>query len=431
MIFLQKYNIITSFLKRTQRVLALVVCGVLGVCRVSAQQDTLEQVTFIDSSIVALVNDYRFAQAVTMLEQEMEAQKKANVDVSKFSQEVEKVERCEQMISVTENVCFIDSLVLPKSEMLSRLPLSAEIGFVGALSEVNPQLASKYDTIRHLSSYMNSIKDRTYLTMKDSAGVNKLYSSHVLMGNWTDPLPLSGVANLDGNQGYPFMCVDGTTFYYSMESAKGLGGYDIYVTRYIVDGDRFLTPELLSMPYNSPANDYFYIYDEGKGIGCFATDRRQPKDSVCIYFFIPNLERHVHNADSLSEDSLRNYARILSIKDTWKDTEKVAQFKEQLYKKESSISGATYKFIINDDIVYTNLEQFKKESAREIAEHWIRALEQLNELQENLEQKRNEYSAGNNQHLIREFILNAEQKIVTLRKAINRLEKDMRREELR
>jgi hypothetical protein len=139
----------------------------------------------------------------------------------------------------------------------------------------------------------------------------------------------------------------------------------------------------------------------------------------------------VHNADSLSEDSLRNYARILSIKDTWKDTEKVAQFKEQLYKKESSISGATYKFIINDDIVYTNLEQFKKESAREIAEHWIRALEQLNELQENLEQKRNEYSAGNNQHLNREFILNAEQKIVTLRKAINRLEKDMRREELR
>jgi hypothetical protein len=61
---------------------------------------------------------------------------------------------------------------------------------------------------------MNSIKDRTYLTMKDSAGVNKLYSSHVLMGNWTDPLPLSGVANLDGNQGYPYMCVDGTTFYY-------------------------------------------------------------------------------------------------------------------------------------------------------------------------------------------------------------------------
>lgn len=54
---------------------------------------------------------------------------------------------------------------------------------------------------------------------------------------------------------------DGVTIYYASDG-EGLGGYDIFVTRYNTNTDTYLVPENVGMPFNSPYNDYMYVIDD-------------------------------------------------------------------------------------------------------------------------------------------------------------------------
>ena len=54
-------------------------------------------------------------------------------------------------------------------------------------------------------------------------------------------------------------------------------------------------PINIGMPFNSPANDYLYVFDEMTHIGWFATDRFQHQDTVVVYEFVPNKEKILIN----------------------------------------------------------------------------------------------------------------------------------------
>ena len=81
----------------------------------------------------------------------------------------------------------------------------------------------------------------------------QLYRSEHLENHWTKPQLLKGIN--DDNQfpraNYPFMMGDGQTLYFAAEGGDGLGGYDIYVTRYDTEEDQFLHPVNIGMPFNS------------------------------------------------------------------------------------------------------------------------------------------------------------------------------------
>ena len=98
----------------------------------------------------------------------------------------------------------------------------------------------------------------------------------------------------EDNLNYPFMLSDGQTLYFAAKNEESLGGYDIYMTRYDNDERKYLAPENLGMPFNSPANDYLLVIDEFNNLGGFASDRNQPADSVCLYTFIPNESRRTY-----------------------------------------------------------------------------------------------------------------------------------------
>ena len=80
------------------------------------------------------------------------------------------------------------------------------------------------------------------------------------------------------------MQADGVTLYFAAESDDGLGGLDLYVTRFNQETGKYVRPENLGLPYNSPANDYLFATDETAGVALLVTDRRQPADKVCLYW---------------------------------------------------------------------------------------------------------------------------------------------------
>ena len=133
-------------------------------------------------------------------------------------------------------------------------------------------------------------------------------------GKWDEPSTLGSHLNEGGDANYPFLMSDGMTLYFANDGENSIGGLDIFITRR--DGDGFLQPTNIGLPYNSPYNDYLLAIDEEKGIGWWATDRNRIPDMVTVYVFIPSDMRVNYPVDS---ENLAERALITSYRDTWED----------------------------------------------------------------------------------------------------------------
>ena len=209
-----------------------------------------------------------------------------------------------QMLEAIQKVEFIDSMVVDEASFYEYIPLSPECG----------QLLQK-DGVEQYTNEMGDRRIEALVHKEDTASY--LATSDFIGGRWTDPAPVKGIGSDDAN--YPYLMPDGITLYYAQKGTRSIGGYDIFVTRYSTENGSYLRPENIGMPFASEANDYLYVIDEPMQLGYFVTDRRQPKDKVCIYVFIPSASRKVYPSEAYSTEKLRSLAAINSIADTWGD----------------------------------------------------------------------------------------------------------------
>ena len=203
----------------------------------------------------------------------------------------------------------------------------------------------------------------------------------------------------EDNLNFPFVLTDGLTMYYAADCEESIGGYDIFMTRYDADSQQFLAPENIGMPFNSPANDYLMVIDEDRQLGWFVTDRNQPADTVCLYTFIPTETRRIYNEQELGAKKLASYARIASIKDTWKDTNAVNSAKKRLAEAHQGSKNEAEKrdftFVINDFRTCYTLKDFKDPLAQQKAKIWLETQKEYDAKAAELASLRNKYASMN------------------------------------
>lgn len=302
-----------------------------------------------------------------------------------------------QMLEAVQRVVFVDSMVVDKATFYSHIPLSAECGRIelnGGLGKFTSELGD-----RRFEALPNKGDTTTYIAMSDFIG-----------GKWTDHTPVKGIGNVDAN--YPYVMPDGTTLYYAQRGGKGIGGYDIFVTRYNAENGNFLKPENIGMPFASEDNDYLYVIDEPMQLGYFVTDRRQPKGKVCIYVFIPSASRKVYPSETYSKEQLLSLAAINRIADTWGDGSERKKALERLQQarrefKARQQGGKT------DGMKLTELDKMRKE-----AEEKIKALAE----------KRKEYATATTEAkaVMKDGILKDEKEVENLLLQIKKAEKEER-----
>lgn len=176
-----------------------------------------------------------------------------------------------------------------------------------------------------------------------------MFSADRLDNEWTNVKQINDFGDDFEDINYPFMLADGTTLYFAAKSKGGLGGYDIYVTRYDISSEKFYKPENMGLPYNSKDNDFYCIIDEFNGLGWLVTDRRQDGDNVCVYVFVPQKERKIYDSEDVDDDELYNYAELYSIKDTWTDKTELEAGRERLSKlleKRDNVKRSSIYFIV-------------------------------------------------------------------------------------
>ena len=327
-----------------------------------------------------------------------------------------------------EKVVFVDSIVVAKEKFLEAYMLGRECGKINNTHETLGGNTSTEGT-----AYRTEMNDKIYYSDADANGRMQLYMCYKMLDSWSKPTALNGLPEGDNN--YPFLLADGVTIYFANNNPNGLGGYDLYVTRYNSDTDRYFMAENLGMPFNSPANDYMMVIDEVNNLGWFATDRNQPEGMVCIYTFLPSETKQYYNYKEDRFEDIRQAAQIASIAATQTDQEAVRKAPQVLFKlglqMQSEVKKNDFTFVIDDFTDYHSLDNFKCAEARQLYKDWMAKQETLKRLGEELEAMRERYthSSSNDRKNMTNELLRLEQQyeqleteVMGMPKAIRNLE---------
>mgnify|MGYP002648147878 CR=1 FL=1 len=340
---------------------------------------------------------------------------------------IEEDPRLEEMRQSTQKIMFIDSIVVDKSDILNALNKTKDAGTVAYLAAVFKSGGAD-DFV-----FVNEMGNKCYYSKQDGTQ-KELFSCDFIGNKWTNAQKVTGLC--DGteltNKNYPFMMSDGITLYFAAEGDESIGGWDIFVTRYDSDDNTYLKAENIGMPFNSPANDYFYIVDDINNIGWFASDRRQPEGKVCVYTFIPSETRQNYNTDNMSEETLLSLSSLLSIKDTWgKGNERQEALQRLNTATAQKVSKDDFLFVINDNTVYTKLSDFRHKENVEIMKEITAARDKLSKMEENLEKSRAFYIKASNsdKEIMSSEIMDMEQQVEELQIFIASKEKKIRNSE--
>ena len=338
--------------------------------------------------------------------------------------------RIVEMREATQQIVFIDSVVVGKNDFLSSIRLNPESGKLTTYDQF-------FRSQEHPDGYVfiNEMGNKCYFSDEDDNGRMNLYTSDKYGKEWSEQMPIKGINEGVTEANYPFMMTDGTTFYFAAKGSESIGGYDIFVTRYDSDDGQFLKPENIGMPFNSEANDYMYAIDEISNIGYFVTDRRQPAGKVCVYIFIPPTSRRTYDLDNYSEEQLRELSEIRRIANTWGNGKE----REQAIERLKSIGSKTVvqqpksemEMIINDLVTYTSVSQFRSPESLPLFQQLTNTKKKLAETQNTLEKSRNYYAKANKEdkNVLRTEILSGEDEILRLTYQVSDLEKRIRNAE--
>jgi predicted transcriptional regulator len=321
--------------------------------------------------------------------------------------------------------------VVAKNDFLSAIRLNAESGRLDSYDQF-------FRSEGHEESYVyiNEMGNKCYFSDENANSRMQLYTLDKLGDDWSEPLALKGISDGISEANYPFMMTDGTTFYFASTRSEGLGGYDIYMTRFDSESGRFLKPENIGMPFNSEANDYMYAIDELDSIGYFVTDRRQPEGKVCVYTFIPNKNRRTYDPDDYEDGQLRSLARIDRIRDTWGN----GQQRKRALARVKALAQARKKkttddieFHVDDYTTYHSLSEFLLPDNRELYADLQAKQKKMQALSMALEKARKEYAevSGAEHELMEAEILRNENEYYELELVIKQLAKNIRNAELR
>lgn len=366
-------------------------------------------------------SQYKFAEAASVISEYIEGSD-LNVEVEEeCNVKLFKANLGASMLDRVEDIAIIDSVKIEKDIFLEAYRLSRDLGKLDIYYEVYGLKTKELQL-----AYYTGRGDKMLFARENLNGDLDLNVSYRLVDGWSESFGLSSVLNTYGNENFPFELSDGITLYFASDGHNSIGGYDIFMTRYNNTINDYSEPINVGMPFNSPANDYLYVFDEITNVGWFATDRFQHDDTIVVYEFIPNQEKLLLKTEDM--DYRIRVAQLKQYRKAELVTEKQSQEASKMEQNESEIN-----FFVNDGIIYTRMAQFKSETAKALYVKVQEIDKRLLTLNRLLEGKRREFFFSNNEEdkqVLRDEILSLEVEIRKHKDLFNEYILQTRREEI-
>lgn len=303
----------------------------------------------------------------------------------------ERIDRVAMMLDRVEHIEVVDSMVVNRNDFFTHYMLTPSAGSLFDTASLPDELRQGATGV----GYKSPDGRKIIWAQADGSSAKLVEASALTDGSWEQPTPLEGALAQGDAIGYPFMLADGITLYYAADGEGSLGGLDIWLSRF--DGEQWLEPQNIGMPYNSPYDDYMMAIDELTGAGWWATDRNQLDDKITIYMFRPNEIRENYPEDLPNIASL---ALLNSISDTWRDPQEVKDFLDKFKANASNQHGATqnereFTLSLGNGRIYYSLDDFKSTAAREAMEDYLIMEDEIRVDRIDLNNLRQEYAQGN------------------------------------
>lgn len=308
---------------------------------------------------------------------------------------------------------IVDSMIVEKDSFFKRYRLAQSAGTLNAPSILPKGTPVADPTVVYQSE---NGQNRIWAAPDENENYQLVRSSKLADGTWETPHPLGEVLNEGGDANYPFIMSDGVTLYFANDGENSLGGYDIFIAS--DNGDEFLQPQNMGMPFNSTADDYLLAIDEESGMGWWATDRNHLDGFITIYRFIPQEYRTNYPVDT---PNLADLAFVKNIRDTWKPDK---DYTVLLMSAENAVNGPRivqrdFSFALPGGRVCHFLADFKSQQARNKMERYLDACDEMLELEDRLLTLREKWRGGD--HRGEGQILTLESKIIKQRETLKDL----------
>lgn len=101
-------------------------------------------------------------------------------------------------------------------------------------------------------------------------------------GKWGNPVNMGTTINTEEDEDAPFLSTDGNTLFFSSRGHSTSGGYDIFKSTRNSTGE-WEKPVNLGAPFNSPADDIYYIENPSQKTIYLSSNRRSGLGSMDIW----------------------------------------------------------------------------------------------------------------------------------------------------
>lgn len=152
-------------------------------------------------------------------------------------------------------------------------------------------------------------EDIIYYSASDKEGIRNIYMTRLLDSLWSVPSLLNEQMTSASDEVYPLLSSDGRSLYFSSAGLYGVGGYDLYVSRWDEDAREWSVPVNMGFPYSSPADDFLYMDSEDGNHTLFASNRGCPQDSIWVY--VIEFDNMPVRRELKDPDKLRELAELL------------------------------------------------------------------------------------------------------------------------
>ena len=216
--------------------------------------------------------------------------------------------------------------------------------------------------------YLPDGEPEIYYSAADADGIHNIYRTHLQDTVWAVPELINETLTSSSDEVFPMLSPDGNSLYFSSKGLYGMGGYDLYVSRWNRETHDWETPVNLGFPYSSPADDFLFMNTPDGKYSLFASNRECAKDSVWLYVLeydgmpvrkalsdpeqVKALSRLVPDNDP---SRLENRGAVASLEegvDTRRYTEKmrqVRQLRDSIYAAGQSIDRARVRIATASD----------------------------------------------------------------------------------
>ncbi len=246
------------------------------------------------------IAQYNFEKAEAILKK-IRKYKKSQVDIDEI---LEKLDRANSLLPYCQEVEVLDSIQINRED-LYRFPgqlLSKEWGRF--------YLEVERDSIQKIV-YETSLSQERFLVKKNGQDLDSVYFIQSRIGkDWGEEKELT-IFSSKGNKICPVLRQDGLTLIFAKKGREGIGGFDLYLSRRDIDTREFLDPVLLGMPFNSPFDDYYLIYDDWQGIALLASNRFCPPDKVNLYML--KINKDIKRVEKDDWEALLRKAKLIQV----------------------------------------------------------------------------------------------------------------------